>query len=264
MRTVFADPQAGRSLVPVPQLNGGLAQPDEQHRPAARKRVTFNGIPPGLLLGAVPAGDGADARARRSILALRRGPVRFRRNTTVAAEGDSADCIFLVAKGIVRSCKTFVDGGRSIVAFHLPGELFGWTCGGTHLLSAEAATDAVVMFVKRSALLSAAARDTALANFLVENTANELRQTQEHSLLISRDARHRIAAFLTDLSRRTGNSTRLDVPMSCHDIADYLGLTIETVSRTITKLVRCGSIARAGSRRTFILKDPGSLAAMLN
>lgn len=262
MRTALVHPLTRRSPFQTPLLNESTAQSEKQHHPVTRRKVSFNGISPGLLLGPVLAGDSADARARRSVLALRRGPVRFRRNTTIAAEGDPADCMLLVAKGVVRSCKTFVEGGRSIVAFHLPGELFGWS-GPTHLLSAEAATDVVVMFVKRSALLSAAARDNAVADFLMANTANELRRTQEHSLLIGREAKCRLAAFLTDLSRRTGDSTCLKVPMSCQDIADHLGLTIETVSRTITRLVQCGWISRAG-RRTMILKNSASLAATLS
>ena len=177
---------------------------------------------------------------RRNILALRRGPIRYRRNKVIACEGDPADYVFLVVSGVVRSCRTFRNGARSIVAFHMPGELFGWTGDATRALSVEAASDAMVLFVKRGALLASAAQSTAIANILLANTANELRRVQEHSVLIGRDAKFRLASFLTDLATRTGQQSHVDLPMAHNDIADYLGLTIETVSRTITGIVRAG------------------------
>src|SRR5215831_3493936 len=63
---------------------------------------------------------------KRALSALQRGPLRFYRNNVIACEGDSADYIFLVVSGVVRSCKTFECGGRSVVAFYLPGDLFGF------------------------------------------------------------------------------------------------------------------------------------------
>jgi CRP/FNR family nitrogen fixation transcriptional regulator len=263
MRTVLADPLAGRRQFPRHQGNERAAQQKRQYRSAPGKRVSFDGIPLGLLLESVPLGDEDKDMVKRSILTLRCGPIRFRRNKMIAYEGESADYVFLVVKGVVRSCKTFVDGGRGVIAFHLPGDLFGWTGEHTHLLSAEAATDALVLFVKRSALLAAAACNSAIANFVMTNTATELRRVQQHALLISRDAKCRVASFVTDIAARTGQNAHIDLPMSHQDIADYLGLSIETLSRTITGLEQCGSIARA-PHRMLILKDPASLARMLS
>src|SRR6184192_580039 len=76
--------------------------------------------------------------AKRAILAIRRGPIRYRRNTTIVCEGDPADYVFLIVDGIIRSCRTFRNGARSVVAFHIPGELFGWTDELKHQLSVEA------------------------------------------------------------------------------------------------------------------------------
>ena len=123
-----------------------------------------------------------------------------------------------------------------------------------HSLSAEAATDALVLFLKRSTLLATAIRDSRIASYLLAATTNELRRVQEYSLLLSRLAKCRVATFLIDLSMRMGNSNYLDLPMSHLDIADHLGLKIETVSRTITELVKSGSIARA-SYRALVLRD---------
>jgi CRP/FNR family nitrogen fixation transcriptional regulator len=199
---------------------------------------------------------------KNGILALRRGPIRYCRDATIACEGDPTEYIFLVVSGVVRSCRTYHDGSRRIVAFHFPGELFGWSGALTHSLSAEAATDTLVLFLKRSALLATAIRDYRVASYLLAATINELRRAQEHSLLLSRLAKCRVATFLIDLSMRMGNPKHLYLPMSHLDIADHLGLKIETVSRTITALERSGSIARA-SYRTLVLRDHASLVRIM-
>jgi CRP/FNR family nitrogen fixation transcriptional regulator len=89
----------------------------------------------------------------------------FCRDNVIAIEGDATDYIFCVIKGVIRSCKTFENGARGIVAFYMPGDIFGWS-DLTQSLSVEAATDTEVLFVKRRALLSIASRDVRVANFL--------------------------------------------------------------------------------------------------
>ena len=196
---------------------------------------------------------GCDQQAvKNSILALRRGPIRYCSDATIVCEGDPAEYVFLVVSGVVRSCRTYEDGSRHIVAFHFPGELFGWSGDLIHSLAVEAATDTLVLFLKRSTLLAAAIQDRRIASYLLASTKNELERAQEHSLLLTRPAHCRAATFLIDLSTRLGNPKHLYLPMSHRDIADHLGLTIETLNRTITKLEKSGSIARA-SRRTLVL-----------
>ena len=194
-----------------------------------------------------------------SILAFRRGPIRHRHHAMIACEGDPTDYMYVVVSGVVRSCRAHRDGTRGIVAFHLPGELFGWSGGLVHSLSLEAATDTLVFFFKRSALLAAAIRDGKIATYLLAATTNELRRVQDHSLLLSRRAECRVAAFLIDLSMRLGTTSYLDLPMSHRDIADHLGLTIETLSRTITRLEKSGSIARS-SCQTLVIRNCAALA----
>jgi CRP/FNR family transcriptional regulator, nitrogen fixation regulation protein len=197
-----------------------------------------------------------------SILALRRGPIRYRRNAMIVCEGDPTDYILLIVKGVIRSCKTYRNGSRGIVAFHFSGELFGWSNDPIHSLSAEAAAETLVLFFKRSALLAAALRDGRIATYLLATTTNELRRVQEHSLLLSRLAECRVATFLMDLSTRMGNTNYLDLPMAHYDIASHLGLEIETLSRSITALEKSGSIARVGGRRALFLRDRASLERM--
>ena len=198
---------------------------------------------------------------RDSIFALRRGPIRYRRGAMIACEGDPTEYIYVVVSGVVRSCRTYRDGSRGIVAFHLPGELFGWSGEPIHSLSLEAATDTLVLFFKRSALLAAAMQNSRIASYLLAATTNELRHTQAYSLLISRSAECRVTTFLIDLSKRLEKTSYLDLPMSHHDIADHLGLTIETLSRTITALEKSGSIARA-PHRTLVMRNRASLVRM--
>ena len=200
--------------------------------------------------------------AKRAVLSVRRGPIRYHRNSTIVCEGDPADYVFMVVDGIVRRCKTFQNGQRAIVAFHTPGELFGWTDELKHALSVEAATEALVLFFKRSTLFSVAAREQKVSEFLLTSTTGELRRIQEHSLLINRSAKCRVASFLLDLSVRIDEMSDLDLPMSHQDIADHLGLSIETVSRTITELERACLIERV-SARTIVLKNRAALARIL-
>src|SRR6476659_2225037 len=203
-----------------------------------------------------------DRTLKPALSALQRGPIRFRRNNVIVCEGDAADYIFMVVSGVVRSCKTFQNGSRNVVAFYLPGDLFGWD-DQKCTLSVEAATDAMVLFIKRSGLLSLAARESRVSSFLLALTTRELRRAQEHGLLMSRSAKCRLAAFLTDLSNRVGKTGSINLPMSHQDIADHLGLTIETLSRNITELERSGVVVRV-SPRNLIVRNDHSLARLVN
>ena len=188
--------------------------------------------------------------------------MRFYRDNVIACEGDAAEHIFFVARGVVRSCKIFKHGVRNIVAFYLPGDLFGWT-DLQHSLSIEAATDTEVLFLKRNVLLSIASRENRVASFLLASTTNELGRAQDHILLISKSAKCRLATFLTDLWVRLGKAEYLDVPMSYQDIADHVGLTIETVSRTISDMERSKMVTRASTRR-LLLQNRLAFGHMMN
>jgi len=189
-----------------------------------------------------------DERAiKDALLALQPGTRRFRRNQVIAHEGDVADYTFVVVSGVVRKCKNFEQGGRSVVAFYLPGDLFGWS-EEKHSLSIEAASNTVVMFVKRSALVSLAAREFDVAALLLDIATSQLRRAQKHALLLNMMATSRVASFLIDLGQRSMTENSIKLPMSHQDIADHLGLKIETLSRMITILQRRGIVTRSGPR----------------
>lgn len=209
------------------------------------------------------AGSVADEETvRRALCALQRGPIHFHCEKVLACEGDTADYIFLVVSGVVRSCRTYQNGSRGVVAFYLPGDMFGWD-DAKFSLSIEAATDALVLFLKRRALLSLAARDSRIGSFLLAETTKELRRTQQHSLLMGQSAKIRVATFLTDLWTRLGKPASVDLPMLHQDIADYLGLTIETLSRTITNFEQSGLLTRQ-SYRKLVLRKPALLSQIIN
>jgi CRP/FNR family transcriptional regulator, nitrogen fixation regulation protein len=197
---------------------------------------------------------------KRVLQTLRRGPIHYHRNNVIVCEGDPADFMFLGVGGTIRTCRTLNTGGRSIIAFYLPGDLFGWTNDLTHPFSVEAATDAMVLFLRRSTLQSIASRESRIASFLQAATINELRRAQEHALLMSRDAKCRVAAFLIDMWTRLGKPECLDLPMLHQDIADHLGITL---SRTITDMERAGIISR-GPDRQLLLRNRPALLHMMN
>jgi CRP/FNR family transcriptional regulator, nitrogen fixation regulation protein len=206
---------------------------------------------------------GDDASLQRTLSALERGPVRFYRDEVIALDEGVAGYLLFVVTGVVRSCKICKNGARSVVSFYLPGEFLGWVDAKLSL-SVEAATDTEVLFIKRKGLVSLASRDARIANILLRATTNELARAQEHVLLMNKSAKCRAATFLTDLWVRLGKAQYLDVPMSHQDIADYLGVTIETLSRSITDLERSGLISRVSSLRRLLLQNHFGLRRVMN
>jgi len=188
--------------------------------------------------------------------------MRFSRNEEIFAEEEEADFVYQVVSGAVRDVRIMSDGRRQIGAFHLPGDVFGLECGDRHRYSAEAVVDAEMALVRRSVLDKAADADGAAARRLWAITSGDLQRLQDHMLLLGRkSAIERVASFLASMARRGALDTVVDLPMSRTDIADYLGLTIETVSRTLTQLERDHAISISGSRhivlhdRLFAIED---------
>jgi CRP/FNR family nitrogen fixation transcriptional regulator len=188
--------------------------------------------------------------------------MRFSRNAEIFGEDEPADYLYKVVSGAVRICKLMSDGRRQIGAFYLPGDVFGLESDEVHLFSAEAIGDCEVLVVKRSAFMAETARQPDLISQLWTQTMDHLKRAQSHMLLLGRkNAQERIAAFLLELAERLSCSGDIKLPMSRQDIADYLGLTIETVSRTLTQLERDGLIAIPVSRQ-IVLRNRAALGVM--
>jgi CRP-like cAMP-binding protein len=183
------------------------------------------------------------------------------RNGEIYGENEPADYLYKVVSGTVRTYKVLVDGRRQIDAFHLPGDMFGFETGDVHTFSAEATTDCRIIVIRRSAVMALAERDTDVARQMWELTARELHRAQEHSLNLIKSAQERVAGFLLDMSTRVTGDGAIELPMSRQDIADYLGLTIETVSRTLSNLERSAAIAVPTSRR-IVLRNRTALSRL--
>jgi CRP-like cAMP-binding protein len=185
----------------------------------------------------------------------------FTRNAEIYGENERAEYLYKLLSGSVRTYKVLNDGRRQIGAFYLPGDLFGLEVGENHTLSAEAIIDCKVLVIKRSSLIGLAMRDPEIARKLWTTTACELQRAQDHIMLLIKTARERVAGFLLEMSARSAAATEVDLPMSRQDIADYLGLTIETVSRTLTQLENAATIAVPASRR-IVLRNRGALSRL--
>ncbi len=176
--------------------------------------------------------------------------ISYDRNEEVYGEDEPAEFAYMVTRGAVRTYKLLSDGRRQIAAFRLPGDIFGLEAGDNHTFTAEAIADSDVIVVKRSALMALATRDGAVARDMWAETARDLARAQELLLLLGRkSARERVATFLLDMAGRATIGNAIELPMSRQDIADYLGLTIETVSRTLSQMEHAATIALPTCRR---------------
>jgi CRP/FNR family nitrogen fixation transcriptional regulator len=177
----------------------------------------------------------------------------YGRNEEIFGEGEPAACVYRVIKGVVRTYRILSDGRRQVAEFFLPGDVFGMEAIGDHRTSAEAVIECEVVSIRRSQLGEKAMSDSATGHKLWSLTLHHLRRSEEHMLVLGRkNACERLAWFLIDMSERIPAPDRVDLPMSRQDIADYLGLTIETVSRTMTQLQDDGLITLPSCRHVVL------------
>jgi CRP/FNR family transcriptional regulator, nitrogen fixation regulation protein len=220
-------------------------------------QISFHAVPAkracaNLALQAVPT-DG-----NISAMALMGSHMRFGPNEEIFGESEPAEYVYRVTKGAVRTYKILSDGRRQIGGFHLPGDIFGLEIGEEHQFSAEAINETAVVVIRRCAVVSLAERDCEAARELWSFTGRELHRVQEHMMLLVKSAQQRVACFLLEMSERLATTDAVELPMSRQDIADYLGLTIETVSRTVTQLVSDRTIGLATTRH-IVLRNRSAL-----
>jgi CRP/FNR family nitrogen fixation transcriptional regulator len=210
---------------------------------------------PGLL-GVNGPGNSSPARVNSNEFSYKKGCEIF-------GEKEPADYVYQVMTGAVRSYKLLSDGRRQIGAFHLTGDIFGLEIGTDHRFTAEAIVDTTVRLMKRLSLERVAEIDVAVARNLLSMTTSNLRHAEDHMLLLGRKTSlERVAAFLMEMDKRSTAAGILALPMCRRDIADYLGLTLETVSRALSRLHGFGILGFIGNnQRQIVLLDRKKLAS---
>jgi CRP/FNR family nitrogen fixation transcriptional regulator len=189
---------------------------------------------------------------------------KYKKGVEIYGEKEPADYVYQVTSGAVRTYKLLSDGRRQIGAFHLVGDVFGLENSDVHRFTAEAVVDTALRLARRHNLENMAGRDVRLANNLLNLTTSNLQHAEDHMLLLGRKtALERVAAFLLEMDRRLAAADILALPMCRRDIADYLGLTLETVSRSLSNLHGRGILGFLGpSQRQIVLLDRQRLASL--
>ncbi|HWQ87293.1 helix-turn-helix domain-containing protein [Brevundimonas sp.] len=189
------------------------------------------------------------------------GAVRliFRQGEEIYAQDEDADLIYRVVRGSVRTTHLQADGRRQVGDFYYVGDIIGVEVGQAHRFSAEALSGCEVLALRRSG--SAAYETGRVERMIWAATASELQRAQSHMLLLGRaTACEKVARFLMDIANRFRGEFVI-LPMSRQDMADYLGLTIETISRMLGRLQADGVIEFSGSRR-YRVRRPGFLSEL--
>jgi CRP/FNR family transcriptional regulator, nitrogen fixation regulation protein len=188
----------------------------------------------------------------------------YLKGVEIYGETEPAEYVYQVSAGAVRSYKLLSDGRRQIGAFHLAGDVFGLENSDVHRFTAEAIVDTTLRLVRRRSLEMVAESDLMVARNLLSLTTNNLQHAEDHMLLLGRKtALERVAAFLLEMDRRLTKAGFFALPMCRRDIADYLGLTLETVSRALSRLHDDGILGfLSANQRQIVLLDRERLSKL--
>jgi CRP/FNR family transcriptional regulator, nitrogen fixation regulation protein len=180
---------------------------------------------------------------------------KYLKGTEVFAEAETAEYVYQILSGAVRTFAVLPDGRRQIGAFYLPGDVFGIENGDVHRLTAEAIVDTKVLVAKRNTVLGESEESLTLSRELLKLVTKSLHHAESRLMVLGRQtAIERVAAFLIEMDRRLQSPATIVLPMKRRDIADYLGLTVESVSRALSIFEREGLLSFQGHlNRQFVL-----------
>lgn len=188
------------------------------------------------------------------------------RDHAIFFEGDRAEAYYKVVSGTVRLVRMLSDGRRQVLDFLHPGQFFGFTHGAIYQMTAEAVTKVTLVRYQRRQVDDLVVTRPSLARFILDRASDELHTAQEQMVLLGRrTAKERLAVFLLETARRSDpqkvDRNRTHLSMGRRDIADYLGLTIETVCRVLSQLKQSGLIQLLNTDDVVFLK-PNALAQL--
>jgi CRP-like cAMP-binding protein len=227
--------------------------------PVRSTNASKSAIAASALMGTTAAGADDGLRA----LAQIGTKVRIARNETIFNEGDDAAFTYKVVSGAVRLCKHTSNGRRQIADFLLAGDFFGFLQFGQYSFTAEAVSDVVVIAYPQRQVEQLSATTPSLGRKILVLLSQRLLGMQDHLVMLGRQAaKQKVASFLLLLAERSEaeDGESFDVPMSRQDIADYLGLTVETVCRSLSDLKRTHLI-RIPSTHQIAIDDSDGLRA---
>ena len=205
---------------------------------------------------------GEERTARDGSLPVAESLSRFVRDQEIYREDAQAKVFFRVVTGVVRTFRFHASGSRRIDAFYVTGEVFGLEAGATYCLSAAAVCDSTLIAYRRQDLERRAAVSVALSRHLFVHAMHCATRARDHALLLgSGDATEKVASFLMEWAGHSPDEPLLTLKMTRGDIADYLGLAVETVSRILAKLKRDMIIGMPKARHIRLI-DPAGLRAL--
>lgn len=190
-------------------------------------------------------------------------PLLVPQNQTIFSQGEPVDHAYKIVRGVVRLCKHLPDGRRQIAQFLFPGDYFSFVTIGDHGFSAEAVVELSLLSFSQERIERLCRDNPDLRSRLFQILSQRVCDIQNHLTIVGRQtAKERVAAFLLLLCERLGSGGEIfDVPMNRQDIADYLSLTMETVSRTLSRLKAQRLIAIPDLHRVE-LRDVDALRAL--
>lgn len=192
-------------------------------------------------------------------------PTFLRQGKYLYREGDEVERIYHVVSGVVRLTRLLENGRRQVIAFGYPGDIIGFPADGCHHADCDALVDTTLRAYRRTAL-DHGDGDPELHRALLQAALREISAMQDHVMMLGqKSAAEKVASFLNAVSRRYGEYLgayrQIKLPMCRSDIADFLGLTTETVSRAVTALRKAGVIALDGAQ-TIIVLQPDTLSEL--
>jgi CRP/FNR family nitrogen fixation transcriptional regulator len=181
---------------------------------------------------------------------------RFRRGETIFGEGDELRSSYRIISGAVRLSRISEDGRRQIVEFRTAGDFLGFEWNEACALSAEAVREVVAIRYLRNRVDRLIEQRSDVRDGLMALIREEIRSAHEHLITLGcQGAKERVASFLLQLARKASveDGGTIEIDLGRQDMADYLGLTLETISRTLNEFKRAGAIGLPKRRQIRIL-----------